>query len=124
VINYNTATVNQRLDVVVNNIDAGSSNGVLRLLDASAQTVATIALVKPCGTVSNKVLTFSGLPLPCPLTLVSAQIVAADIEDSTGLVVASGLTVGQSTASDIVMGNTIVSSGQIITLTYATITGV
>lgn len=123
-INYNTTTINQRLTVVVNNIDAGPIGGILRLLDSTSATVGTIRLLKPCGTVSSKVLTFSGLPLAAPLTLISAQIVAADIEDSTGVVVASGLTVGQSTAYDIVMGNTTVSSGQIVTLTYATITGV
>lgn len=123
-IGYNTTTINGRLNVVISNIDAGPSFGQMRLLSVGTQTVGVIQLLKPSATVSNGVLTFSGLPLAAPLTLLSTQIVAADIEDSTGLVVASGLTVGPSTAFDIVMANPFVSSGQVITLTSATITGV
>lgn len=121
-ITYNTATINSRLGAVVTNIDAGAGNGLMRLL-AGSSTVGLITLQKPSGTAAGGVLTFSGLPLASPLTLIGGTITAADIEDSTGTVVASGLTVGTSTASDIVMGTTTVSSGQIITLTFATITG-
>lgn len=123
-ISYNTTTINGRLSVVISNIDAGPAAGVMRLLSASAQTVGLVQLLKPSGTVSNGVLTFSGLPLSASLTFLSTQIVAADIEDSAGLVVASGLTVGPSTSFDVVMANPFVSSGQIVTLTFATITGV
>jgi hypothetical protein len=121
-ITYNQATINGRLNVVITNIDAGPAAGQMRLL-AGASTIGLITLVKPSGTVNAGVLTFSGLPLASPLTLIGGSVTAADIEDSTGNVVASGLTVGTSTASDIVMGTTLVSSGQIITLTFATITG-
>jgi len=82
----------------ISNIDAGPSFGQMRLLSVGTQTVGVIQLLKPSATVSNGVLTFSGLPLAAPLTFLSTQIVAADIEDSTGLVIASGLTVGPSTA--------------------------
>ena len=125
-VNYNQATINGRLNVVVTNIDAGPSFGVMRILggpNLPLQTVGLINLKKPSGTVSGGVLTFSGLPLAAPLTLIGTNITAADIEDSTGLIVASGLTVGNSTASDIVMNTTLVSSGQTITLISATITG-
>lgn len=108
---------------MVSQIDAGAGSGQIRLLNATAQTVALVGLVKPCGVVSGGVLTFSGPPLAAPLTLISGQIISADIEDSNSTVVASGLLVGTSTGYDIVMANPVVSSGQIITLTYATITG-
>lgn len=120
---YNGTVINQRLGVVVTNIDAGAGNGQMRLLSSASATVGLVQFNKPCGTVSGGVLTFSGLPLAAPLTLVSGQVTAADLEDSAGTVVASGLTVGNSTAYDIVMSSVIVSTGQIITLTYATITG-
>jgi len=123
VLNYSVATINSRLNAVINNIDAGSSVGKIRLLSQSAGTVSLISLQKPSGTVGGGILTFSGLPLVGP-TLLSTNIVAADIEDSTGIVVISGLTVGQSTAYDILIGTTLVSAGQNITLTSATITGV
>lgn len=122
-LNYNATVINGRLQVVINNIDAGASTGAIRLLNSTNQTVALINLIKPSATISGGVLTFSGLPLAAPLTFISGQIVSADIEDSNANVVASGLTVGNSTAYDIVMGNTSVSSGQIISLTYAAITG-
>jgi hypothetical protein len=122
-LTYNAQTVNDRLADVVTNIDAGAGFGLIRLLTATAQTVGIITLNKPCGTVSGGVLTFSGLPLAAPLTLISGDITAADIEDSNSTVVASGLTVGGSTAYDILMAVTTVSSGQVISLSYATITG-
>jgi hypothetical protein len=122
-ITYNQATINARLNAVVTNIDAGPSFGQMRLLTAGSATVALIALLKPSGTVSGGVLTFSGLPLNSATTVTGGTVAAADIEDSTGTVVASGLTVGNSTAFDVAMGTTSVSSGQIITLTAATITG-
>ncbi len=122
-VNYSVATINSRLNAVISNIDAGSSVGRIRLLSPSAGTVSLIPLQKPSGTVGTGILTFSGLPLVGP-TLLSTNIVAADIEDSTGLVVISGLTVGQSTSYDIIMGITLVDAGQNITLTSATITGV
>jgi len=122
-VNYGPATINSRLTAVVTNIDAGAGSGQMRLLNSTNQTVALIGLQKPSGTVAAGVLTFSGLPLAAP-TLLGDQIVAADIEDSTGVLVASGLTVGQSTASDIVMADTTASIGDIISLTFATITGV
>jgi len=122
-VNYNQTTINSRLNAVVTNIDAGPGNGRLRLLSPSAGIVATITFQKPSGIVGGGILAFSGLPLVGP-TLLSTSIVAADIEDSTGVVIISGLTVGQSTAFDITMPVNSVLSGQSITLTSATITGV
>lgn len=120
---YNAATINGRLNVVISNIDAGPGAGVMRLLTSANQTVSLVQLNKPSATTSGGILTFSGLPVAGPLTFIGGQIVAADIEDSTGIVVASGLTVGVSSAFDIIMQITTVSSGQTITLTNATITG-
>lgn len=122
-VDYNSTVINARLTVVLSAIDAGPSFGQMRLLSPSNQTIGLIQLQQPAGVVASGVLSFSGLPLAAPLTLISDQIVAADIEDSTGTVVASGLTVGPSTFYDVVMVNPFVSSGQTVTLTYATITG-
>ncbi len=123
-VNYNVTTINGRLNVVVNNIDAGPGVGQIRLLNTPSQTVALIPLQKPSGTVAGGVLTFSGTPLVSSVTLLSTNIVAADVEDSTGLVVISGLTVGQSSAFDIVMPISNVIVGRLISLTQGTITGV
>ena len=123
-VNYNVTTINARLNAVISNIDAGPGVGQMRLLSpAPVQTVALIPLQKPSGTVFSGVLTFSGTPLTGAV-LVSTNIVAADIEDSTGLVIVSGLTVGLSTASDILMSTTAVLAPNLISLTQGTITGV
>jgi len=123
-VNYNVTTINGRLNAVVSNIDAGPGVGQIRLLNTPSQTVAVIPLQKPSGIVAGGVLTFSGTPLVSSVTLLSTNIVAADVEDSTGLVVISGLTVGQSSAFDIIMPVSNVLVGRLISLTNATITGV
>lgn len=121
-VNYNIPIINDRLADVVTNIDAGPGAGQMRLVSPLLTTVSLITLQKPSGTVAGGILTFSGLPV-AGATLASTAITAADIEDSTGLVVISGLTVGNSTAFDIVMPVTSVLIGNIVSLNSATITG-
>lgn len=126
-VDYNVPTITDRLIAVVNHIDAGSTNGIMRLtLSDTSQLVASITLQKPCGSVIGSVLTFA-LPLTATTVLnalSSNPLAYAEIEDSTGTVIVSGLTVGLSTAYDIVMVSNNILSGQGITLTSATITGV
>lgn len=121
---YNTTTINDRLQAVIDNIDAGGSGGVLRIGTTGMVTrLASITLQNPCGTAGGGVLSFSGLPLVGPITENSGEAALATIEDSAGNIVVSGLTVGLSSASDIVMSTTTISSNQAIALIYATITG-
>ena len=122
-VNYNTTTINDRLQDVISNIDAGAGNGVMVLSSSASATMASITLQKPCGAVSGGVLTFAGLPLGGPLVIETGYIAGASVQDSAGTTVISGLTVGLSTSYDIVMASTLVSSGDSIALTYATITG-
>ena len=126
-VNYTTPTINGRLTVVVNNIDAGSSFGQMRLIATqSTAAVCLIPLQKPCGVVSGGILTFNTPITGTVITLASTSnpLLAADIEDSAGNVIVSGLTIGVSTAYDIVTATTSVLIGENITLTSATITGV
>jgi hypothetical protein len=127
-VNYNIPTINAQLLDVVANIDAGSSFGMLRLLPTtSTDTVCLIPLAKPSGTVSGGILTFIGMPQTAPTlftTTPTNPLALADIEDSGGTVVVSGLTVGVSTAYDILIPSVLILSGQSITLQSATITGV
>lgn len=121
-IAYNTATINDRLTAVINNIDAGSSNGILVLGTAGmAATLASVVLAKPCGTVAGGVLTFT---TPVSNTIsATGTMAAAIITDSAGTTVASGLTVGTSTGYDIVASTLAIVSGSVLTLLSATITG-
>lgn len=122
-LNYTTSVINDRLTAVASDIDAANPlPGQIRLLNATNQTVSLVTLSLPCGSVLGGVLTFT---TPANgATLISGNITAADIENGSGTVVASGLTVGGSTSFDIVMANTAVTApGQIVSLTYAAITG-
>lgn len=122
-INYTVSLINARLQDVINTIQAGSSpRGWLNLLSSSGAIMASVALATPPGTVSGGVLTFT-TPVSAPLVSVGGGVAACNITDSDFNLVASGMTVGTSTASDVVMSTTTISSGQIVTLTYAAITG-
>jgi hypothetical protein len=121
-VNYNQTLINSRLQLVVNAVDAGSSFGVLRLLDSGNNIVSSFTLQKPSMTVSAGVATLNGLSL-LDQSAVGGTAVAARVEDSAGNIVISGL--GVNTASpDISLSPTnVIVGGQAVALTQATITG-
>lgn len=123
-VNYNQTLINSRLQLVVNAVDAGPSNGFLRLLDGANNVVSSFQLSKPSMTVGGGVATFNGLSLIDP-SAVGGTAVAARVEDSTGSIVISGLTVNaQPLPPDIVVSPTAtIGAGQVVALTAATITG-
>lgn len=123
-VNYNTSVINQRLQVVVNAIDAGPSNGFIRVLDNASNVLSSFQLSRPMGIVSAGVLTFNGLSIIDPSAAASGIPTAARCEDSTGVIVVSGLTVGLSTTYDILISPAqLITAGQTVALTAATITG-
>ena len=121
---YPVTLLNTRLQDVVNAIDAGPAAGVLRLLNSGGSTLSSLALAKPSGSVGGGILTFLGLSLVDPAAAASGLATAARIEDSTGSTVISGLTVGTSSAFDIVLSpSAAIVAGNTIAITQATITG-
>lgn len=122
-VTYSVTVRNNRLQQVVNAIDAGVGNGLLKVGTSSmASVLSTITFVKPCGTISSGILTFSGLPIVDGSAAGSGTAVAAQITDSAGTVVVSGLTVS-SAAGDIIIDNSAITVGDTVTLLSATITG-
>jgi hypothetical protein len=123
-VNYALAVRNSRLQQVESAIDAGSGNGVLRLLDGFGNILSTVTLAKPAGTVTAGVLQFSGLTLLDPGAAGTGVAAAGRVEDSAGNIVFSGLSVGTSSANDIVLAPTAaIVAGQAIALQQASITG-
>jgi hypothetical protein len=118
---YSQSAINARLQGVVSTIDAGAGNGTMSILTSSSALAANITLAKPSGTVAGGVLTFT-TPLS-GTTLANGNATFANIQDSNGNPVITGLTVGISTSFDVVMNNTAVNTGQIIALTSAIIIG-
>lgn len=123
---YSSTAINDRLQGVVTAIDAGGSNGTIKLFQGGT-TISTISLARPCGTVSGGVLTFSGTLIDTSAAA-TGSVDGGKIFDSNGDVVVSGLTAGiPLSGADIIISNglnsTLISAGQVVSLLSATITG-
>lgn len=121
-ITYSVAAKNARLLAARDQIDVGSGPGVLQIgTTGMAIVLADIILGDPSATVNAGVLTFSGFPRSDTTANATGVAAAARIRDSNGTDVITGLTVGMSGA-DIVLDNTSVNAGQVITINSAVIT--
>lgn len=116
---YSPTAIDYRLAGVVAAIDSGGTHGWLRLL-SGVLTVANIPLAIPCGTVSNGVLDFTS-PQTDPSAVGGGNATAAQIENSLGVVMVSGLTVGAPlSGADIIISNgvnsTLINPTQAVTM--------
>lgn len=118
-VNYSLAVKNTRLAAVMAAIDAGPGVGVLVIgtlaLAGAVGVLATIPLQKPSFTISGGLMTVLGTPLAAYATG-SGQAALAELRDSTGAVVATGLTVGLA-GTDFIVDYTTVNAGEYVTLT-------
>ena len=122
-ITYSTTVKNTRLSAVVTALGSGAKLVIGSAGSAGGSittALATIVLNSTPASVSSGVLTFSGLPLS-DVADATGTANSARLEDSSGTVIASGLTVGTS-AADIIISSTAVTTGQTVTLTSGTIT--
>lgn len=121
-VTYAMDVKTDRMQAVADQIDAGSGAGVLQIgTTGMASVLAEITLGDPCGTVSGAVLTLSGFPRSDTSANATGTAAAARIRDSDGNDVITGLTVGTS-AADIVLDSTSITTGQEVTISSATIT--
>lgn len=123
-VNYIAALQTTRMTAVINAIDVGTA-GTLEIATAAyASVLAAVPLAKPSFSVG-------GSPPNCAITMLSTprSVAAANtgtaavarIKDSSANVIVNNLTVGTS-ASDIVLNSTSITSGQTVSLTAGTIT--
>lgn len=122
-VTYSTATKTARMNAVVTTI---GTSGKLKLWTSADALLATFTLASTAGTVSGAVLTFSdqnGATAGILNTTASGSGTAtkASITTSADVDVITGLTVGTS-ATDLIMDNNVLASGQAITVNSATIT--
>lgn len=124
-VDYTIAVLNSRLQSVVDAIDAGATNGWLRLTDVGGNALSSFQLARPMGVVANGILTFLGLALVDPAAASDGIASGARVEDGSGNVIISGLTVNDpSGTSDIFLSPTnVIVAGQSVAITTATITG-
>lgn len=124
-VDYSTTVLTNRLQQVVNAIDAGSGHGLMRLLNLGGSTVSSFALSKPCAVVTNGVMNFNGLAFIDPAA-VGGSADLASFEDSDGNVVIHGLVVdgpGVDTPDITLSPTNLITAGQTVAITAATITG-
>jgi hypothetical protein len=123
-VDYNLTVRTNRLQQVINAIDAGPSNGFLLLLDISGNTLSSMQLSRPSGVATLGVMTFQGLPLIDPAATGSGTAARARVQDSTGAIVISGLVINTGATPDLTLSpNSTIVAGQTVALTAATITG-
>jgi hypothetical protein len=124
---YNATVANARLTVVRDAVDQGAAAGVLvigtsALNGGATGTLVTFTLDDPCGSVANRVLTLDGTPISA---VASAGGIAAkaELRDSDGVVICSGLTVGiVGSAADIIVDTAAIVSTRTVYLLSGTIT--
>jgi hypothetical protein len=138
-VTYPTATANNRLRMAFLNgavtpaagesVDAGAGVGVLVIgtsaLSGATGVLASIALLKPCVSISGKVATILGVPLSANATAAGVAALA-EIRDSAGNVIVGGLTVGgtaEGTAAgkDVVLNASTLANGETVVLSSGTI---
>lgn len=105
-------------------VDANSGSGQLVIgtsaLSGATGVLATITLAKPSFSLSAGVATLLGVPLSATASATGTAN-KAEIRDSAGTVIISGLTVGTS-GSDINLNSVAISSGQTVTMNSGSIT--
>lgn len=89
-------------------------------LSGGTGVLATIALPTTPFTISGAVATLQGTPLSIAASATGTAALA-ELRNNAGTTIASGLTVGTS-ATDIILNSTSITSGQTVTITSGTIT--
>ncbi|MEI6478565.1 MAG: hypothetical protein WCO52_06275 [bacterium] len=119
---YASTVRTSRMNAVETALDAGAGAAYLEIGDAGFATVlVTFTLSDPAGTVSGDVLTGNSMPKSATAGN-SGTAAGARLKDSTGTVVASGLTVGTVGTNVIISPSTTITSGQSCSLTALTLT--
>lgn len=129
---YNNTVKDNRLNVANDAVNsktyaagtgAGSAGQLIigtAALSGATGVLATIALPNPAFTEASQVLTLAGVPLSIAASA-TGTAAKAELRNNAGTTVVSGLTVGTS-ATDVILTSTSVTSGQTVTITSGTIT--
>jgi hypothetical protein len=120
-VSYAAALKSTRMAAVITAIDVNAAPATLEIGTAGmAATLVTITLGDPSFTEAGGVITMAGVP-KSGVASGTGTAAAARIKDGGGNVIVSGLTVGTS-ASDIILNSTAISTGQTVTISSGTIT--
>lgn len=118
---YAAALRTTRMNAVKDAIDAGAAAGTLEIGTAAmAAVLATITLTDPCGSVTGDVLTLT-MPHSDTSADNTGTAAAAQIKDSNGNIIVSGLTVSTSGAN-INLDSVGITATQTVTINSGTLT--
>lgn len=118
---YRASLRTSRLNSVVTDIDNNAAAAKLEIGTASmAAVLVTLTLNDPSFVVSGDVATMQGLPKSANATG-TGTAAAARIRDGGNTDIVTGLTVGTS-ATDIILNSTSITTGQQVSITAGTIT--
>jgi hypothetical protein len=122
-VTYASGLKDTRMTSVITAIDAGGAAGKLEIgTTGMASILATITLnYNPAGTVTTGALTLSGFPKSDTSADNTGTAAAARIRTSANSDVITGLTVGTA-ATDVIIDNTSINSGQTVTINSVVIT--
>jgi len=119
---YTTAVKAARMTAVRDEIDGGAGAGYIEIGTAGmASVLATFTLEAVCGTVSGAVLTMSGFPKSDTDADNTGTAAEARVRNGSATDIITGLTVGTSGA-DINLDSLSITAGQTVTLNSAAIT--
>jgi hypothetical protein len=120
-VTYRATLKTTRMQAVRDDIDSGVGAATLEIGTAGMATVlVSITLADPASTVAGSILTLAGMPKSGTAGN-TGTAAAARIKESGGTVIVDGLTVGLA-ATDVIIDNTSINSGQTVNLTAGTIT--
>jgi hypothetical protein len=123
-VSYVAALQNTRMDAVISAIDINAAPAKLEIGTAAmAAVLVTLTLNDPSfvrsGTPPNVIITLQGVPKSAAATG-TGTAAAARIRDGGSNDIVTGLTVGTS-ASDIILSSTSITTGQTVSITAGTI---
>ncbi|MGO8740079.1 hypothetical protein [Rhodoblastus sp.] len=129
-LTYSTTAGNARLAAALTaavsgqSVDGASSYGTLVIgtssLSGATGDLCSVTLQKPSFAIASKVATLDGVPLSGTCSA-SGTAALAELHDSGGNVIVSGLTVGTS-GTNVILGTTTITSGLTVTISSMTIT--
>lgn len=120
-VNYDAATKTARMAQTILQIDNNAAPATIEICTAAfAAVLVVITLSDPSFTESGGVITMAGVP-KTGIAGAAGTAAVARIKDGGGTTKVNNLSVGTS-ATDIILNSTAISSQQAVTLTSGTIT--
>lgn len=117
---YDATMKTARMQATASQLDNGTGNAALHILDATNNVLVSFGLLKPAASVTNDILTLLGMPMTVTASLTGVAA-SAVIDDGVPLARVA-LTVGVAgSGAQVILDNLNIAQGQSVKLSSATI---